>query len=304
LKRLPKLSPQRTQISHQEAAVHISTAASKAATLLAKRPTLFGRVLLAKLKTARRMPPLPVRKCVRGVKFEYNLIEYRGTAPMYFGSYAPLVTEAMRRYLKPGNVFFDVGANIGYLSAIAAGLVGTHGQVHCFEPVPEYYDRLQNFARLNPGHSIVPNSCAAGEAQGQCTIYVTREAGQNTMVPAYQSSFEITSTLEVPVVRLDSYISERGIQRVDLIKIDAEGFEFPALKGLQGYFEEFSHRPPIICEIAPRAYPLMGRKLPDLTDYMAEYGYRAFDLIDGSTPVDLASMEQVDDVLFLAGSAA
>lgn len=284
--------------------MHISTTASKAATLLAKRPVLFGRVLMAKLNTTRRMPPLPVRKCVRGVNFEYNLSEYRGTAPMYFGSYALLVTEAMRRHLKPGDVFFDVGANIGYLSAIAAGLVGKRGQVHSFEPVPEYFERLQNLANLNPGHSIVPNSCAAGETPGSCTIYVTREAGQNSMVPAYQSAFEITSTLEVPVVRLDSYIVGRGIQRVALIKIDAEGFEFPALRGLQGYFEQSKHRPPIICEIAPRAYPLMGRKVSDLTDYMAQYGYKAFDVIDGSTPVDLALIEQVDDVLFLARTAA
>lgn len=284
--------------------MRISTTASKAATLLAKRPTLFGRVLLAKLNTARRMPPLPVWKCVRGVNFEYNLSEYRGTAPMYFGSYALLVTEAMKRYLKPGDVFFDVGANIGYLSAIAAGLVGKKGQVHCFEPVPKYFERLQDFAKLNPSHSIVPNSCAAGDAAGSCTIYVTREAGQNTMVPAYQSSFEITSTLEVPVMRLDSYIAGLRVQRIALIKIDAEGFEFPALRGLQGYFEHSNHRPPIICEIAPRAYPLMGRKLSDLADYMARYGYKAFDLIDGSTPVDLASIAHVDDVLFIAKQAA
>jgi FkbM family methyltransferase len=284
--------------------MHLRATASRAATLLAKRPALFGRLLLAKIKTSRRMPPLPVRKRVRGVVFEYDLGRYRGTAPMYFGSYALLITEAMKRFLKPGDVFIDVGANIGYLSAVAAGLVGKRGQVHCFEPVRAYFDRLQNLANLNPGYAILPNFCAAGDTADQCTIYITREAGQNTMVPAYQSRSEITSTLEVPVVRLDSYVAGRGVHRVALIKIDAEGFEFPVLRGLQGYFEQTRHRPPIICEIAPRAYPLMGKKLSELADYMAGYGYTARDLIDASTPVDLASMEHVDDVLFLAGTAA
>jgi len=281
--------------------MHLSYTASRAAVLLAKRPILFGRVLLAKLNTARRLPSLPARKRVRGVVFEYDLARYRGTAPMYFGSYAPLVTEAMKRYLRPGSVFIDVGANIGYLSALAAGLVGKRGQVHCFEPVPAYFERLENLAKLNPHHSIHPNCCAAGDASGICTIYVTREAGQNTMVPSYQPAFEINSTMEVPVRRLDTYIERQGIDRIGLIKIDAEGFEFPALKGMQGYFERSPHRPAIICEIAPRAYPLMGSRLSDFASYMEQYGYTARDLIDCATPVDLTSIEHVDDVLFLAG---
>jgi len=279
--------------------MHLGATASRAATLLVKRPALFSRVLLAKLNTQRKMPPLPAWKWINGVVFEYDLDGYRGTAPMYFGSYALLVIEAMKRYLKPGDVFIDVGANIGYLSAIAAGLVRREGQVHCFEPVPVYFERLERLAELNPGHKIVANDCAAGEKRGTCRIYITREAGQNTMVPAYQRAIEITSSLEVPVVRLDSYIEQRGLDHVGLIKIDAEGFEFPALRGLQGYFERTSHRPAIICEIAPRAYPLMGKRLPDLADYMSDYGYAAYDLIDGSTPVELSEIEHVEDVLFL-----
>jgi FkbM family methyltransferase len=219
---------------------------------------------------------------------------------MYFGSYALLVTEAMKRYLKPGDTFFDVGANIGYLSAVAAGLVGKSGQVHSFEPVPAYFARLERLADLNPGHTFFANPCAAGDSDETCTIYVTREPGQNTMVSSYQSDFEITSTLEVPVVRLDSYIADHGIARVAMIKIDAEGYEFPTLRGMQSYFERSKDRPAIVCEIAPRAYPLMGKKLSDLSDYMAQYGYIARDLIDGSTPVDLSSLNHVEDVLFLA----
>jgi len=284
--------------------MHLGTAASRAATLLVKRPGLFGRVMFAKLNTARRLPPLPARKRINGIVFEYTLGSYRGTAPMYFGSYALLVIEAMKRFLKRGDIFIDVGANIGYLSAIAAGLVGCGGQIHCFEPAPPYFERLKRLAELNPRHAIVPNASAAGEKQGTCRIYITREAGQNTMVPAYQPAMEITSSLEVPVVRLDSYIEQRRLDRVALIKIDAEGFEFPALRGLRGFFERTSQRPAIICEIAPRAYPLTGRRLADLADYISDYGYGAFDLIDGSTPVDLSGIEQVEDILFLPRRAS
>jgi FkbM family methyltransferase len=246
------------------------------------------------------MPPLPARRRVGNVLFEYDLRHYRGTAPMYFGSYALLVVETMKRFLKPGDVFLDVGANIGYLSAVAADLVGPRGKVHCFEPVPAYHERLSRLAELNPEYSITANACAAGETPGTCTIYVTREPGQNTLVRAYKTAPEIVATMDVPVVRLDSYLEARRIGRVGLIKIDAEGFELPVLKGLQGAFERSGHRPPIICEIAPRAYRLLGRSIRELATFMTRYGYSARDLVDGSTPVELSAIAHVEDVLFLA----
>src|SRR5579863_8204669 len=104
--------------------MHWGATATKAASLLAKRPGLFCRVMLGKINSARRMPPLPAQRRIGGVLFEYDQAHYRGTAPMYFGSYAPLVVAAMKRHLQPGDVFLDVGANIGYLSAVAADLVG------------------------------------------------------------------------------------------------------------------------------------------------------------------------------------
>jgi FkbM family methyltransferase len=280
--------------------MYLRTIASRATTLLAKNPSLFCRVLLAKLNTARRLPPLPAQKRIDDVVFEYGLGHYKGAAPMYFGSYGLLIIDAMKRLMKPGDVFLDVGANVGYLSAFAAGIVGKRGQVHCFEPVPAYFDRLERLVELNPEHSILTNCKAAGEEPGSCTIYVTREPGQNTMVLAYKSGPEVISTLKVPVVRLDSYLAERNINRISLVKIDAEGYELPILKGLRGFFDRSKQRPAIICEIAPGAYPLLGRTISELSDYMSSYGYGAYDLIDGTTPVNLAAVEHVDDVLFIA----
>lgn len=280
--------------------MHLQATASRAAALLVRNPALFCRVMLAKLNTARPMPPPPARRRIRNIIFECDLADYRGTAPMYFGSYAPLVVEAMKRLLRPGDIFIDVGANIGYLSAVAAGLVGPKGAVHCFEPVPAYFARLQRLAALNPDYSIAPNACAAGDTPGVSTIHITHEPGQSTLVLGYKATPQICSKLEVPVVRLDSHIESHAIGHPALIKIDVEGFELPVLRGLEGYFRKSKHRPPIICEIAPRAYPLLEHSLADLARFMAAYGYSACDLIDGKTPVDLCAINHVEDVLFVA----
>ncbi len=280
--------------------MHLQASASRAAALLARNPSLFCRLVLAKLNTTRRLPPLPVRRRIGKVQFEYDLADYHGTAPMYFGSYALLVVNAMKRFLRPGDVFLDIGANIGYLSAVAANLVGPQGQVHAFEPVPAYFEKLQRLAALNPEYSIIANSCAAGEIPGKSPIYVAREPGQSTLVPDYKTGHEILGTLEVPVVRLDAYLKRQRIRRVALIKIDTEGFELPILRGLENFLQVSNHRPPIVCEIAPRAYPLMGRKISELGVLMAKYGYSPRDLADGETPVRLGSIRQVEDVLFVS----
>lgn len=283
--------------------MHLRSTAMRAATLLRRNPRLFCHVVAGKLGTSTRMPPLPAVRRVNGVLFECGFAGRGAVRSMYFGSYAPLVTDAMRRLLKPGDVFFDVGANVGYLSAIAAGIVGIRGQVHAFEPVPKYFARLRRLAELNPAHAIFVNACAAGETDETRTIYLTREAGQNTLVPTYKDTVEITGGQKIQVIRLDSYIEEEGIGRVALIKIDVEGYEFHVLRGLERCFRRARHLPPVICEIAPRAYPLIGSTLSELARYMDDLGYSAFDVADGTSAVDVCAMRCVDDVLFMPRAA-
>lgn len=141
--------------------MHLGATTRRAATLLKRNPKLFCHVMTGKLRTRRRLPSGVALRCINGVLFECDGAR---EAPLYFNSYAPLVTHAVRRFLKAGDVFFDIGANVGYISAIAAGLLGTHGQVHAFEPVPEHFARLQRLARLNPQRAIFANACAAGDA--------------------------------------------------------------------------------------------------------------------------------------------
>jgi len=107
-------------------------------------------------------------------------------------------------------------------------------------------------------------------------------------------------TIEVPIKRLDDYIKKRNLEKISLIKIDVEGFEFPVLKGLQKYFENTKYRPDIICEIQPSAYPLLDYTRDQFLEYMGGYGYEAYNIFAPRLKIDIAKFEKGDNVIFRA----
>jgi FkbM family methyltransferase len=220
---------------------------------------------------------------------------------MYFGDYGLEVAIVLERFLKPGMTFVDVGANVGYFSALALSLVGTNGHVHSFEPVPSIFAHLEKVARANPQYDLVCNMCGLGENDDVSTISVAGSvnAGWNTMVPGQMSSSIALETMSVKVQRLDEYLFSRGVGSVGLIKIDVEGFELPVLRGTQAFFERTLHKPPIICEVVPSAYSKLGCSLPDLRAFLNRYGYHCYDPVS-LDPLDVTTLSGAPDVLLLA----
>ena len=241
----------------------------------------------------------PLVKRNMGVRFEFDFNLDPMVWLMYAGTYAMPVVEIMRSTLKQGDKFIDVGANIGYLSALAAGFVGRYGEVHSFEPVPEYFERLRSLAEMNPEFRIVTNQVALGDEPGQAGIDIGIQGniGWNTMVTHLMALEACKASVNVPVIRLDRYIRERSLDRIALIKIDTEGFESHVLRGLEEYFREASDLPPIICEIMPSAYPLVGHSIEELVHFMTANGYAALDLVSKKR-VDITRLKATTDVFF------
>lgn len=280
--------------------------------LALQNPRLFWKYTAYRLK---RFTPtwknLKLKKGIAdlgGVRFEINFDELGldyFTKQMYFGCYQIALIEILKQQLKPGDVFLDVGANVGYVSAVGAGLVGTTGQVHCFEPVPQYARSLRRLAELNPSHTIAVNAMALGDIPGTLQLdsvkppYSGGSSLVKGLVDLHGIPREFVETIEVPIVRLDQYIQDRGIKRISAIKIDVEGFEFPVLRGLERYFQTTGERPAILCEITtPAAYATLGTSLQELVDYMQRYGYRAYDIMNPRKLVDITQLTRGADVLF------
>ena len=265
-------------------------------------PALVPRVVARKIRCGSGLGDGPPRtRRIGSVLFECDPALGEMARAMYCGLYEIRVIDAMRRLLEPGGVFVDVGANIGYHSAVAADVVGPSGTVYALEPVASHFDRLSRMARANPRHRIVTERAAAGEQAGEATIAIAgaSNAGWNTLVPGHMPPERTERTERVPVVTLDAFLERHGAHSVSLIKIDVEGFELPVLRGLCGFLADAPEPPPILCEIAPRAYPLLGSSLEELEAEVCAAGYRAFDLRWPRRRVALADLVKIRDVLLM-----
>jgi FkbM family methyltransferase len=243
-------------------------------------------------------------KEINGVRYEFNFnINSQYLKQTYFNIYRLDLIDIMKKKLKKGSIFLDIGANVGYISAIGASIVGKSGQVHSFEPIPDCALCLEKMKALNPEYNLFVNSFACSDKEGFSNIDLsTSDIRLNTMVPNFIKKEDLKENISVPVCRLDNYIHENDLKNIAFIKIDVEGFELKVLKGLQKYFEQIkpTERPPIYCEIVPTVYPLLQLSLESLKNYMEQYSYNAFDCKDVSKKIDITKLERTTNVLFIS----
>jgi FkbM family methyltransferase len=189
------------------------------------------------------------------------------------GSYEEHVTAAIKETLKPGMVFVDVGANIGYFSLMAAQLVGAGGKVLAFEPNQRNCTLLQMSVTHNnlDNVEIYPYAVAERDASVVFDTLTGSNGIVGTTLETGESQLDsLAHKTLVRSVRLDSIIA--SLQRLDVIKMDIEGAEYRALVGARELIE--THRPIIFAEYSPGWLPsisqVSGR---DLLLRFIEMGY-------------------------------
>jgi FkbM family methyltransferase len=193
---------------------------------------------------------------------------------MWAGAYERELVQLMKRTLKSGMTVLDVGANIGYFSALASGLVGDSGQVHAFEPMPQNLSRLQqNLSSFRWAH---PYPYAVGNATGKAVIYFNEsEAGWASLL----ISNDLERRAEIDVIRLDDWVRHHGVNRIDFMKMDIEGGEFHALQGAQEMLSRF--RPVIVAELNAVCLARAHRKPEDVLALLRGLGYGCSPFKDG-----------------------
>ena len=194
---------------------------------------------------------------------------------MWAGAYEREVLALMKRVLKPSMTVMDIGANIGYIAAIAAALVGAGGEVHAFEPNPSCYPSLvQN---LNPFPHAYAHQMAISDTQGTLPLYLGgNEDGWGSLLEscAFERGPEPRDerrVVQVEVTSIDDFVSRSIARRVDLIKIDVEGNELHALRGARQTIER--NHPVIIAELNSHCLARGGVTPADVIQFLRDQGY-------------------------------
>jgi FkbM family methyltransferase len=138
----------------------------------------------------------------------------------------------MLKILQPGMTFFDVGANVGLYSLVAARKVA-HGKVFSFEPCQWTYHRLLRNVELNGLQNVSAVRAALGEFSGQAILQLNAPGkdGLNTLGRPRHPDSEITGQETVPISTLDEFLAQENVSRVDVMKVDVEGAELSLFHG-------------------------------------------------------------------------
>ena len=167
-----------------------------------------------------------------------------GANPGYaLGTTEPLVQEALRRLLRPGDVVYDIGANVGFFTVLAARLVGSGGAVVAFEPLPSTAEALRRNAALNGFAHVTVVARAVGRAAGAAKLALREESTWARLA----APGETGPTVEVEMVAIDDLVGSGAIRPPALVKIDVEGAELEVIAGMRRTIA--AHHPTILCEM-------------------------------------------------------
>ncbi len=196
------------------------------------------------------------------IEFRGGILTYRPqdkgviTTLLLNGEYEPETTEEVLRILKPGMTFVDLGAHIGYFTLLAARAVAPTGRVYAFEPEPSTCEVLRHNVILNGLDqivTIVPK--AISDRKGSVHFLSPSESTVSARIADDRGYGKEGNSIEVEAISLDDYFREIGWPEIHLIKMDIEGAEIQALRGMM----ELSRRNAKLNLIIEVNYPHLAR---------------------------------------------
>ncbi|MBA3679827.1 MAG: FkbM family methyltransferase [Bacteroidetes bacterium] len=193
----------------------------------------------------------------------------------YFESnYEKENVEFLTKTCKKDMTVIDIGAHLGLISVIIAKLVGEKGQVHSFEPTPATFTLLKKIISLNNFEKIIyPHNKAVSNFNGLVDFFVDANEGSNanSLVARKDKSRE---SQKIKVDTLDNIVKELKLEKLDLVKIDAEGSEQDVLNGAKETIKTFA--PIIILAIHPALIKNNNQNTADIFDIIHSFNYTVY----------------------------
>ena len=155
--------------------------------------------------------------------------DFVGRSIYFFRDLDPKITALIKACLSEGDVAFDIGSNLGVVAVTMAQCVGPTGKVHAFEPAPRILGYLAETLVANPSLPIMLHGFALGDRAGELTLFTPPGNAGNASLASRHPGADDGVTVEVKT--LSQFVEDHGIDRIDFIKIDVEGFESQVLAG-------------------------------------------------------------------------
>lgn len=201
---------------------------------------------------------------------------------IYVNDFERTEREFLKAYLKPGDLFVDVGANIGLFSLVAAKLVGPSGRVYAFEPTGRIYERLAINRMLNGFECMACFRLALSDHIGQQSLFVSKDgfdAWNSFAHPVAGQSFDHEL---VGCETWDHFAIQHDLLgKVSMIKLDVEGWEIPVLSGAKETLAR-EDAPLLQVEFTDAVSQSAGFLCKDSYRMLEDFGYRMF-LYDART---------------------
>lgn len=247
-------------------------------------PTFRGRHRVMNLaQRLGALPPEGIYVVDNGLKMRLRPDQFMDRS-VYFHAFEPCVARALLGQLHAGDTFIDVGANIGYYTLAAARIVGPTGRVISFEPQPRIFARLCEHVQMNGLGNVTCHPWALADQDGELQLHVPpAEVGFGHASLAKQD-WAAAECVPVPVRRLDDLLLP-SLERLDVIKLDAEGAELAILQGARQLLHRF--HPHLVVELNAQTAANFHYHPLEIVDFLhlCYPGYR-FLFIDGHAAVE------------------
>ena len=183
-----------------------------------------------------------------GATFDCDLRDHIMSRIFFFSVWEPSVSKVISNILGPGDLFIDVGANIGYDTLLASKIVGKNGRVIAIEAASAIFHQLESNVDRNRAGNVRMVNVAVAEKRGELMLYGGDAWNQGRTSPIAREGLHPIETVET--IPLDEILTAEERRRVKLIKIDIEGGELPVLDRLTKTFDLYGNQLHILVEIS------------------------------------------------------
>jgi FkbM family methyltransferase len=235
-----------------------------------RMPEFRGKAMIAAFLRNRLAPKAST--VVYGLRMELDPREWPQIDLRALGCLEPKTTALFRELLRKGDIYIDVGSHVGYHVLVACHFIGESGRIFALDPQPYNCDRLLTNAALNGFANITVIAAAVSSAGGFVSLKSQSSSDKSRLTLAGAGINDESLTFIAPAVTLAWVVEAHALPRVDLLKIDVEGFEFKVLEGASPVLHRVRN---IIFEILPNQDHEDARKIEEL---LRSFGFRMFDV--------------------------